>query len=187
MPHYIETFICEIIKLSKTNTWDDAKYEWQVLNRYKCDFGAQRCLCGHRIGAVVVLYNPTTKQKVEVGNVCVKKFLDFGKKTKIMKMFRLIEADIEQALDKPSINYAYQHQWINDWERKFLLSTERFPITELSTAQTWKRIEINKIVVGEFQKPKQIPKAEGKVVKAQRCSVCSVKLSTGNVNDTVNK
>lgn len=69
----------EIKERSRSNNWDEAKLEWNVVDMEFVD-EPEMCLCGHfPIVEVFTLENKYTGENVRVGNVCVNKFIHKNK------------------------------------------------------------------------------------------------------------
>ncbi len=65
----------EILSRSRAKDWPSASREWTLIDIYKAE-DDQTCLCQHfPIREICVVRNTLTKIEVEVGNVCVKRFL----------------------------------------------------------------------------------------------------------------
>ncbi len=130
----------EIIRLSESNIWDTAKLEWKLHEVYTVD-NPQTCLCGHfPIIEICVLENSRNSEKAVVGNCCVKKFLGLSS-DKIFQAIKRVRKDNQKSLNAEAIDYAFQKDWINEWEKKFYFDIMRKRI--LSTKQLSKKIQIN--------------------------------------------
>lgn len=145
----------EILKLSQSQKWDEAKLEWKLLNIYKED-EPFTCLCGHNpIIEICILKNIKNGNEAVVGNVCVKKFLGLPS-DKIFNAITKISEDIHNALNPEAIVHAFEQGWIDDWKKNFYLDTWRK--RKLTQPQMAKRIEINKKVlrnvINKFNKRK---------------------------------
>jgi hypothetical protein len=139
-----------IIALSVADTWGDAKREWELESVFFTepgDYGT--CLCGHAIREHCVLTNRVNGNVAVVGNVCVMKFLGLDAE-ELFAAFRKIVKNPEAALSTKAIDYAYEHAWINDWERCFCLTTCRKSRPKLSPSQLKIRCEINAKIIGRL-------------------------------------
>jgi hypothetical protein len=66
-----------ILSLSRATGWEVAKKEWRLVDISEAD-EPESCLCGHYpIIELCTIANATTGNSVDVGNVCVKRFLGF--------------------------------------------------------------------------------------------------------------
>jgi len=129
-----------IINLSKSNIWDVAKLEWSLLEVYEAE-EPETCLCGHYpIIEVCVLSNTENRNFTNVGNCCVKKFIGLPS-DKIFQAVKRVRKDNEKSLNAEAIQYAYDKDWINDWEHDFYLGIMRK--RNLSSKQLDKKIQIN--------------------------------------------
>ena len=131
----------EIIALSDATTWDDAKQEWDLDEIYKASRGnPETCLCGHYpILEVCIIRNLKNGETAVVGNCCVKKFMK--EPNRIFRALDRIEEDYENPLNADAVHYAYDKEWIDDWQKEFYIDTWRK--RKLSEKQMTKRSEIN--------------------------------------------
>jgi len=130
----------EIIKRSQAQTWDAARLEWSLEDVYFAD-EAETCLCGHTpIKEICTLRNGANQKTADVGNCCVKKFLNLPS-DKIFQAVKRVKVDGDKALNAEAIQHAHQKGWMNDWERDFSLNTMRK--RQLTGKQLQKRREIN--------------------------------------------
>ena len=131
----------EIIALSDADTWDEAKQEWELDYIYKAPPGnGEVCLCGHwPILEICKIRNLKNDNTAIVGNCCVKKFMK--EPNRIFRALDRIEEDYETPLNADAIYYAYDKEWIDDWQKEFYIDTWRK--RKLSEKQIAKRAEIN--------------------------------------------
>ncbi len=136
-----------LIDLSVSNTWDEAKIEWELEHVWRED-EPDTCLCGHfPIIEICLLKNKKNANTAIVGNCCVKKFTNLPSDL-IFQAVKRIQDDIDRAINAETIDHAHSKGWINDWERKFYLDTWRK--RKLSGAQKTKRCQINSKVLGNI-------------------------------------
>lgn len=134
----------EIIALSESSIWSEAKDEWEVESIYKVS-EPQTCLCGHYpIIEICSLQNLKNGNTATVGNTCVNKFMGLFS-DKIFQAVKRIQKDNTKSLNKEAIKYAYTKKWITDWENDFYKDT-MFK-RNLSLKQAKKRIIINKKIL----------------------------------------
>ncbi len=88
--------------------------------------------------------NKVTKYDVEIGNCCVKKFLNLPS-GKIFNAIKRINTDSSKSLNIEALEFAKQNNWINDWEWEFY--TDTFRKRKLSYKQETKRQQINQKVL----------------------------------------
>lgn len=139
----------EIIHRSQAKTWDEAKLEWQLVEVYQQE-EPDTCLCGHfPINEICVLRNKRNQHTIEVGNICVKKFLGLPSE-KIFQALRRIAKDESKALNAEAIQHAYERGWINDWEKQFYFDTMRK--RRLSDKQLAMRKQINHLVLHQTKR-----------------------------------
>jgi len=85
---YKERFIDVIIEHSIAEDWESAKTEWSHIS--SDDIHDSNCICGQAITEVCTIKNIHNNTKLEVGNVCVNKFLDIDRESD----FKLIKKNI---------------------------------------------------------------------------------------------
>lgn len=141
----------EIITLSLASIWDSAKLEWVLDEVYEADEPG-RCLCGHYpIIETCILKNKINNNLATVGNCCVKKFIGLPS-DKIFQAIKRVRKDEQKALNSEAIEYAFNKNWINDWEKNFYLNVMRK--RNLTHNQLQKKIQINnKLVLNMKTKP----------------------------------
>lgn len=137
-----------IIERSVAQDWPTARLEWDLETIFR-EEEFQTCACGHYpIIEICQLRNRRNRQLIEVGNVCVKKFMGMPS-NRIFDGFRRIAKDHEKALNEAASDYAFRKGWVTEWERKFLSNTAR--LRNLSGKQLAKRIEINTRVLRKME------------------------------------
>ncbi|WP_322614035.1 hypothetical protein [Pseudomonas sp. BIC9C] len=130
----------EILALSQSVAWDEAKREWTLHNIYEAD-EFETCLCGHYpIKEICVLQNKKNLNKATVGNCCVKKFIGLPSDL-IFQAVKRVRKDEGKSLNFEAITHAYSKGWINEWEYKFSIDTMRK--RNLSGNQLQKRMQVN--------------------------------------------
>ena len=120
--------------------WDAAKLEWQLAEVYEAD-EPETCLCGHfPIIEICVLSNSVNGNTATVGNCCVKKFIGLPS-DKIFQAVKRVRKDNEKSLNAEAIQYAFEKNWINEWEKDFYFDIMRK--RNLTSRQLSKKIQIN--------------------------------------------
>lgn len=115
--------ITELIKLSSSQKWDEAKLEWQLIDVEKVE-DAESCLCGHYpILEICTIKNIKTTKSARVGNCCVKKFNN--QSDKIFKAISRIKKDKTKSLNAETIDFAFGKKYISEWERNFYFDVMR--------------------------------------------------------------
>lgn len=113
-----------ILAMSQATDWEVAKKEWRLTEISEADV-PETCLCGHfPIIELCTISNATTNKSVDVGNVCVKRFLGF-RSDLIFQSLKRIRADREKAIGPDATAFFYQQGVINSWEYQFQQSTMR--------------------------------------------------------------
>mmetsp|Transcript_5795 Transcript_5795/g.10638 ORF Transcript_5795/g.10638 Transcript_5795/m.10638 type:complete len:279 (-) Transcript_5795:991-1827(-) len=137
-----ETLKREIIARSIADDWEQARHEWTLEHVYRKDHDAPgTCLCTHYpIIEVCVMAHDNSGKEVNVGNCCVKKFFQLPSDT-IFAAVRRVQQDRDKALNTATIDFAYEHEWISDWDYQFYMDT--FRKRKLSQRQHEQRERIN--------------------------------------------
>lgn len=114
----------EILKRSESENWDSAKTEWKFINVFESE-NDETCLCGHYpIKNICIIENIKNGQAVEIGNCCVKKFINVDVGDKVISSRKRVKKDINKGLNEATLNYLYENNIINDWEYKFSMDTK---------------------------------------------------------------
>lgn len=138
-----------IIERSVSSDWSSARPEWALETIFH-EEEPSSCACGHfPILEICVLRNRLNSNTIEVGNVCVKRFMGIPS-NRIFDGFKRIAKDNTKALNAAASDYARSKGWITDWEHGFLSDTCR--IRSLSAKQSAKRLEINQRVLAKMEK-----------------------------------
>ena len=146
-----ERLTFEIVELSESGAWQDAKLERGLYDVYY-EEEPDTCLCGHYpIIEICVLKNYNNNKEAIVGNHCVKKFLGLSS-DKFFQAFRRVKNDNEKSLNSEMIDHAYKNRWISDWENSFYQDIMRK--RNLTDKQLHHKTKINKKVLTRFQKSK---------------------------------
>ena len=110
--------ISEIIKLSESKEWEEAKEEWNLATVYEAD-EPETCLCGHfPIIELCIINNIHNNQTTTVGNCCVKKFMGI-RSDKLFTAIKKIKKEPTKSVNLELLEYAFGKAWINDWEFNF--------------------------------------------------------------------
>jgi hypothetical protein len=113
----------ELMKLSFSQKWDEAKLEWQLIDIEKVE-EAESCLCGHYpILEICTIKNIKINNQVRVGNCCVKKFNN--QSDKIFKAISRVKKDKTKSLNAETIDFARKKGYVSEWEKNFYLDIMR--------------------------------------------------------------
>jgi hypothetical protein len=135
----------EILLRGKSADWEVAKREWSLVGIDEAEV-AQTCLCGHYpIIEVCAIHNRLTHLHVEVGNVCVKRFLGI-RSDQIFDGIKRIRKFPDRSLNSACIAFFGQRDVLTDWEYNFCSDTQLK--RNLSEAQLRVRHRINDKVLG---------------------------------------
>ena len=139
----------EILARSKATDWEIAKKEWKLVGISEAD-KLETCLCGHTpIIELCTITNSTTGKTVDVGNVCVKRFLGLRSDT-IFQSLKRIRKDITKSIGADATVFFHERGIINDWEYRFQQDTMRK--RSLSFAQLQTRRQINEKVIAAVRR-----------------------------------
>lgn len=139
----------EIIKLSQSKDWIQAKLEWSLHNVWESS-EPQECICGHfPIIEICEIKNKLNGNIAEVGNSCVKKFMGLPSNS-VFRALKRVRKDISKSLNKEAIELVFHKKLINDWERAVYLNIMRK--RKLSEKQVQVKREVNQITLNFFQK-----------------------------------
>lgn len=108
----------EIINLSDSSTWEEAKREWR-LDQVLIAIEPDTCICGkYPIKEVCILRNKNNANTATVGNCCVKKFIGLPS-DKIFQAIKRVMEDNYKSLNWEALRYAKEKSWISAWEYRF--------------------------------------------------------------------
>jgi hypothetical protein len=130
----------EILRLSSSQDWEQARAEWIMLDVSERPEGAT-CLCGHHpIHDLCRLANTSNGAEALVGNCCVKRFLGLPSAA-IFAGLKRIGADPSKSMGDEALALALRNGWVAGWEGALYHQAARKPTC--SEAQSAKKIEIN--------------------------------------------
>ena len=99
-----QNLVKQILKLSNSQIWGEAKLEWQLVN-LSLQEHSDHCICGHEIKEQCHIENIKNGNKTIVGNVCIFQFLNL-KTAGAFKGLKRIQQDITANCNEALINYA---------------------------------------------------------------------------------
>lgn len=115
----------EILKLSDSKYWEQAKNEWTFEYAYNSE-EFQSCLCGHYpIKNICVLKNSKNANTTEVGNCCVNKFLGLEDGNKIFTSLKRLKKDLSKSMSLEVLEFLFNKRVLSEWEHNFYLDTIR--------------------------------------------------------------
>jgi hypothetical protein len=130
----------QILALSQSKIWAIAKSEWKLSAVYFAE-EYETCLCGHYpIKELCIISNKETGNSATVGNCCVKNFMGLPS-DKIFQSIKKIKKDNTANINAELLSYAYNQNWINDWEHSFYEDT--ISKRKLTERQLEKKQQIN--------------------------------------------
>jgi hypothetical protein len=113
----------EIMNLSVSNVWEEAKAEWNLENIEISD-EPRTCLCTHFPILELCYISNEAHSHVLVGNCCIKQFLGLPS-DKIFASLKRITKDPAKGLNEETIAFALSKRWITKWEEEFCRNTSR--------------------------------------------------------------
>jgi hypothetical protein len=138
-----------ILGLSNATDWEMAKKKWKFVEISEAD-EPETCPCGHYpIVELCTIFNGVTKNSIDVGNVCVKRFLGF-RSDLIFQSVKRTRKDQDKALAADATAFFFQRSVINQWEYDFQQSTMR--MRNLSDNQLSTRRKINAKVLASIRR-----------------------------------
>ncbi len=139
----------EIVKLSQADKFNAAVTEWRLMD-VKQSNKPECCLCGHYpILNICYLTNVQNGKKAEIGNCCVKRFLDIPSDA-IFRSIKTVRGDIEKSCNSELLTMALEKEIISDWEFLFLTDTQKK--RKLSSKQMAIRMKLNKKILDGINK-----------------------------------
>lgn len=113
---YTNTFIKQVLEHSVSNTWEEAKREWHHIGSHLEP--ESNCICGHEILEVCNIENNINGAILNVGNVCVRKFMGIDRRHD----FKLIKKEL---IDSQLFSELIYNDVLTNWEVDFYNSIKR--------------------------------------------------------------
>jgi hypothetical protein len=133
-----------ILELSQSTEWDTARLEWRLVSVHQSD-DPQTCPCTHYpILEICTLDNRLTGHSLEVGNVCVKRFIGIQTQ-QIFDGLRRVGKFNNLSLNAACIVFFRERGVLTDWEYEFLSDT--FRRRTLTGKQLAQRQQINRRIL----------------------------------------
>lgn len=108
----------EIIKLSTSDKWEEAKKEW-TLNDITYANEPETCLCGHYpIKELCIIRNTKNDALTVVGNSCINRFLGINS-NKIFVSVNNVRKNITKSLTIDFVQLVHDREKISYWELNF--------------------------------------------------------------------
>jgi hypothetical protein len=128
-----------ILPLSRAADWEMAKREWRLIGISEAD-EPESCPCGHfPIIDLCTISNSLTSQSIDVGNVCVKRFLGL-RSDLIFNAVKRIRKELSKSIGADAAVFFHAQGVINDWEYSFVNSTLRKRALSFKQLETRQRI-----------------------------------------------
>lgn len=138
----------KILELSESKRIDLAIGEWSLDNIVFAE-EPQICLCGHfPIIEICILQNSNNGNVAEIGNCCVKRFMNISS-DKIFDGIKRIKKQITRSVNMEVLQHARKKGIIDAWQFDFYSDIIRK--RSLSDRQRVKKIEINKQILSRMR------------------------------------
>jgi hypothetical protein len=145
-----ERLVEELIKLSQSKKWDEAKLEWDLVDVEEVE-EAETCICGHTpIREICTIKNTKTGAMQRVGNSCVKKFNN--RSDKIFRAVDKIRKDITKSVNAEALEMAHDRKWIKDTDYNFYINIFRKRHSTLSFPQKKWKYDLNQRILRSISK-----------------------------------
>jgi hypothetical protein len=139
----------EILARSRATDWETAKNEWYLVSVSEAN-EPETCLCSHfPIIELCTIANRLTQIQIDVGNVCVKRFLGF-RSDLIFAAIKRIRADITRSINAYAAVLFHERGIINAWEYDFQQST--MSKRSLTEKQLRTRVDINQKILASIKR-----------------------------------
>ena len=139
----------EILARSRATDWETAKKEWYLQSISEAD-EPETCLCSHfPIIELCTIANRLTNMQVDVGNVCVKRFLGF-RSDLIFASIKRIRADLTRSIGADAAVLFHERRITNAWEYGFQQDTRAK--RNLSAKQMEMRVAINRKILASIKR-----------------------------------
>lgn len=139
----------EILARSRAKEWETARSEWHLVSISEAD-EPETCLCSHfPIIELCTIANRLTNVEVDVGNICVKRFLGF-RSDLIFAAIKRIRADITRSINADAAVLFHERGIINPWEYGFQQNT--MAKRNLTAKQLDTRISINQKILASIKR-----------------------------------
>lgn len=131
--HNEAKFKAAILGASISQIWDEAKAEWLLHFVYYDPADNRSCRCEHSpINQICVIRNRRNSAIMEVGNVCVKRFLRLLS-SRIFSVIKRLQSDVLKSLNPISldlfkergvISHSEEQEYLTYWRKRTTLTDE---------------------------------------------------------------
>jgi len=106
-----------VLNASESQLWDEAKAEWKLHMVYNDHENERSCKCEHSpIYQICLIRNRRNGNKLEVGNVCVRRFLRLMSH-RIFAVLRRVHAERDKSLNPDSLDLFVERGVLSPQER----------------------------------------------------------------------
>ena len=128
----------------ETKDWDIAKQEWDFNDSYINESG-QTCLCGHKpIHEICIIVNNTNGKALEIGNVCVTKFMEIPIAERIFNSFKKLKKNIGARMNIETLYWLHENKIMSQKDFVFYMDTKK------KIKLTWKQMKWRKDINTKF-------------------------------------
>lgn len=131
--HNFQKFKAAILAQSISQDWDEAKAEWELHIVYH-DATDRACECGHQpIHQICMIKNRDNANELEVGNVCVNKFMRLFS-NRIFAVLKRVEAEPTKSLNPAAldlfrhrgvIDHSEEQDYLGYWRKRTNMTNEQ--------------------------------------------------------------
>ena len=131
--HNEAKFKSAILSQSISGDWDEAKAEWELHFVYMDPGKDRSCKCEHApINQICVIKNRKNGNELEVGNVCVRRFLRLLS-NRIFSVIKRLQSDVWKSLNPAAldlfkergvITHAEEQEYLEYWRRRTRMSDD---------------------------------------------------------------
>jgi len=137
-----------ILSLSQSKDWNEAKTEWKFIDAFQRE--DSECLCGKKgIKNVCVIMNINNDNITEVGNCCVKKFLNINEGAMYFTNLNKLNKNIKSNVSLYFLWMLLDSNFISKDE--YTLYVKFTDQNEKKTSQDWlDKVDINKKILSRY-------------------------------------
>lgn len=157
--------------LSISQTWNELKEEWMYEDSF---LGQKDCPCGHKnITEICTIRNLKNNNTLEIGNCCVKKFMDMKEGDTVFNTLRKLRKDIRLPLNRSNLQQLKEAKLLSEWEESFYKDTidkRRLTEKQLSAREKINR-KFCKLIDKQYKDENYVSEKEGKPTNLQQIEI----------------
>jgi len=155
--NYKENFVKNLIRLSKADDYADSIEEWSYRECETAPAYGAKCLCGHPVTKVHLLYNGNTEIEIKVGSCCIKKFQPLLEE--VERSMQKVHETPSATVSRRTLKYAYRKGFITE-----KMYYDYIDIRYLRENMTPRRLQYKKDINHRMFVKWQVLKYQGKAV-----------------------